>query len=53
MSWISGIADRAEQLLVKIDQSAADKLQKKKSFQVKEETTLSEVTTEFSSTQSL
>uniref|UniRef100_A0A1B6GEN0 Uncharacterized protein n=1 Tax=Cuerna arida TaxID=1464854 RepID=A0A1B6GEN0_9HEMI len=46
MSWISGFADKAEQLLIKIDQNAADKLQKKKTVIPVEETRLTEVTTD-------
>ncbi|XP_046670690.1 golgin-84-like [Homalodisca vitripennis] len=46
MSWISGFADKAEQLLIKIDQNAADKLQKKKTVKPLEETRLTEVTTD-------
>ncbi|XP_054273695.1 golgin-84 [Macrosteles quadrilineatus] len=46
MSWITGFADKAEQILNKIDQSAADKLQKKKPAKYIEEPILSEVTTE-------
>lgn len=43
MSWISGIADKAEQFLVQIDENAAGKLQKKKSSKSTQEVILSEV----------
>lgn len=46
MSWISGIADKAEQFLVQIDENAAGKLQKKKSSKSKQEAILTEVTSE-------
>lgn len=45
MSWISGLADKAEQILTTIDQNAAEKLQRKKQPKHIEEARLMEVTT--------